>query len=134
MAQLHLSRVAYGCTEFEQLDQRLQSMADASGDFIISTRNKPKRADELIGGYIYFIIKHMLAARTEITAITDGAEGRINFVCKLPVQRTHLMPKRAHQGWRYLNEEDAPAVLEAGEATDDLPPHLIRELSALMLI
>jgi len=82
MAQLHLSRVAYGCTEFEQLDQRLRSMADASGHFIISTRNKPKRADELIGGGIYFIIKHMLAARAEITAITDGEEGRIHFVCK----------------------------------------------------
>ena len=134
MAQLHLSRVAYGCTEFDQLEQRLRSMADSTGQFMISTRNKPKRAEELIGGCIYFIIKHMLAARAEITAITDGAEGRTNFVCKLPLERTHLIPKRAHQGWRYLNEEDAPTVLEAGEAADDLPPHLIRELSALMLI
>lgn len=134
MAQLHLSRVAYGCTEFEQLDERLNHMADASGHFIISTRNKPKRADELIGGCIYFIIKHMLAARVEIAEITDGAEGRINFICKLPLERTHLVPKRAHQGWRYLQESDAPAVLEKGEAADDLPPHLIRELSALMLI
>lgn len=134
MAQLHLSRVAYGCTEYDQLENRLNSMADASGHVIISTRNKPKRADELIGGSIYFIIKHMLAARIEIAAITDGSEGRIHFVCKLPLQRTQMVPKRAHQGWRYLNEEDAPAVLQSGEAADDLPPHLIRELTALMLI
>jgi hypothetical protein len=134
MAELHLSRVAYGCTEFEQLEERLKGMADASGRFIISTRNKPKRADEVIGGGLYFIIKHMLAARVEIVDITDGAEGRVHFICKLPLQRTHLLPKRAHQGWRYLQAEDAPAVLEEGEAADDLPPHLIRELSALMLL
>jgi hypothetical protein len=46
-----------------------------------------------------------------------------------------VRPKRAHQGWRYLVEADAPADL-AGE-TDDLaalPTGLVRELASLYLL
>ena len=134
MAKLHLSRVAYGCTEYEQLQQRFDNMADARGTLAISTRNKPKRADELIGGSVYFIIKHMLMGRIEITGIESGEGGRHDIICKLPLERVRTTPKRAHQGWRYLTEEDAPEPLNEEEAGDELPPHLLRELSALKLI
>jgi hypothetical protein len=43
-------------------------------------------------------------------------------------------PRRAHQGWRYLKDEDAPRDLEDGETPGDvLPGRLIRELSRLGL-
>lgn len=134
MPKLHLSRVAYGCTEYEQLERRLETMTDGRGLLAISTRNKPKRAEELIGGSIYFIIKHMLMARIEITAIESGEGGRHDIICKMPLERVRAMPKRAHQGWRYLNPEDAPQALPESEIGDEFPPHLLRELAALKLI
>ena len=43
--------------------------------------------------------------------------------------------KRAHQGWRYLADEDAPADLESDmEASDRLPGRLIGELTKLGLV
>ena len=134
MAKLHLSRVAYGCTEYDQLQRRMESMADGRGLVTISTRNKPKRAEELIGGSLYFIIKHMLMGRIEITAIESGEGGRHDIICKLPLERVRTTPKRAHQGWRYLTDVDAPEPLNEEEAGEELPPHLLRELTALKLI
>lgn len=134
MADLHLSRVAYGCTEYSALVQRLDHLANGRGHFAISTRNKPKRADELIGGSVYFIVKHMLMGRVEILGFEESADGRTEIICALPIQRVRTTPKRAHQGWRYLTVEDAPEPLDENEAEDDLPPHLLRELAALKLI
>jgi hypothetical protein len=45
----------------------------------------------------------------------------------------HPKPKRAHQGWRYLEEADAPADLADGESADMLPPSLAGELAKLGL-
>jgi hypothetical protein len=46
------------------------------------------------------------------------------------------VPKRAHQGWRYLAHADAPADLGDGEADGlaALPAHLAAELAVLALI
>ena len=44
------------------------------------------------------------------------------------------MPRRAHQGWRYLAAEDAPPLLDSASGVADLPPELARELSNLALI
>ena len=42
--------------------------------------------------------------------------------------------KRAHQGWRYLEDRDAPEDLPEGtDLGDALPGRLIRKLSALGL-
>lgn len=134
MAYLHLSRVAYGCTDYPALVARMEERVDAKGEIIFPTRNKPKRAKELIGGSLYLIVKHMLMGRVEIVRFDDREDGRIDIVCKSPLERVRTTPKRAHQGWRYLTAEDAPEVIQENEAEDDLPPHLLRELTALMLI
>ena len=44
--------------------------------------------------------------------------------------------KRAHQGWRYLEEKDAPRDLATGEvdARSQMPPRMLNELSKLGLI
>ena len=43
--------------------------------------------------------------------------------------------KRAHQGWRYLKDEDAPPDLGSGVMEGDvLPGHLVKELAKLGLV
>jgi hypothetical protein len=46
----------------------------------------------------------------------------------------HPKPKRAHQGWRYLEEIDAPADLADGESAALLPPSMAGELAKLGLV
>ena len=44
-------------------------------------------------------------------------------------------PKRAHQGWRYLEDKDAPRDLAAGESAGDvMPGKLAGELARLGLV
>lgn len=134
MANLHLSRVAYGCSDYAALAARIQERGNEQGEIQFTTRNRPKQATELIGGGLYFIVKYMMMARLEIVRFDDREDGRIDIVCKLPLQRVRPTPKRAHQGWRYLQQDDAPEPVVENEAEDELPPHLLRDLSALMLI
>lgn len=51
------------------------------GEVRFTTRFKPKRADELIGGRLHFIIRHMIVGRVEITAFDDRDDGRVDIVC-----------------------------------------------------
>ena len=87
---------------------------------------------ELIGGSLHWIVKHRIVARQEILRFDDRSDGRIDIVCSADLQLVPPKPKRAHQGWRYLEEKDAPEDLPEGE-TAALPGRLVRELSKLGL-
>jgi len=43
-------------------------------------------------------------------------------------------PRRAFQGWRYLEDKDVPPDLAKTKGAKDLPEKLQRELSALGLL
>ncbi|WP_235303094.1 DUF1489 family protein [Sphingopyxis sp. MWB1] len=128
-----MTRVAVGCTDYTELVQRIRRYAVA-GEIAFPTRFRPKRADELIGGKLHFIVRHMLVGRVEILRFQDRSDGRVDIVCKARLERVHPQPKRAHQGWRYLSEGDAPAGVDDDSGIADLPPELYRELAALSLI
>ena len=131
---LHITKVAFGCPSVEFLGDRLRDRADG-GETTVTTRYKPKRADELIGGSLYWILKHQLVARSPILGFAESAEGRCVIRVAMPLVPVSLYPKRAHQGWRYLVGEDAPRDLGDGIAElGDMPPGLIRELAALALL
>jgi hypothetical protein len=133
---LHLTKVAFGCAEVDTLRERLESRADG-GETFISTRYRPKRADEVVGGSLYWIIKHQLVARQTILGFDDEPDGqRIRIRLSPDLVAIRTQPKRAHQGWRYLSEADAPADLNGEEADGlaDLPPRIAAELFALALI
>ena len=133
MAQLHMTRVAMGCADYAALEARMAAHAEA-GEFCMTTRNRPRRADELIGGKVHFIIRHMIVGRVEILAFDDRDDGRVDIVCAARLEPVHPQPKRAHQGWRYLSEADAPKTADGASGIGDLPPELYRELAAISLI
>ena len=132
---LNISKVAVGCASLDSLRAR-QLLRVAGGIVPIVTRFRPKRADELIGGSIYWIVKHRIAARQSILGFADREEDRRTIIRLDPVLvAVRAMPKRAHQGWRYLDPADAPLDLDGSEdGVETLPSGLALRLSALALI
>ncbi len=128
-----MTRVAVGCADYPALETRIANYS-ADGEIRFATRFKPKRADELIGGKLHFIVKHILVARVEILRFEDRSDGRIDIVCVADLERVHPQPKRAHQGWRYLADADAPKGVDDASGIGELPPELYRELAKLSLI
>ena len=134
MPQLHLSKVAFACASLDALDER-QHARLADGVVPLTTRFMPKRADALIGGSLYWIVKHRLLARQTIIGFAAGADGRTIVRLDPLLVRVSAWPKRAHQGWRYLDAADAPPDL-VGEpdGIDALPPALLGKLVGLALV
>lgn len=135
MPSLNISKVAVGCASLDALRRRQESRL-ADGHVPIVTRFRPKRADELIGGSIFWIVKHRLAARQTIIGFGEREEDRRTIIRLDPnLIPVRARPKRAHQGWRYLDAADAPQDWDGGdEGLELLPPDLIVKLSALALI
>ena len=134
MADLHLTRIAFGCSGIDVLEARLAERA-INGVTFLTTRYRPKRSAELIGGSLFWIIKHQLVARMEIADfVEDEAIKKWNIIVKMPLIAVQPYPRRAHQGWRYLNASDAPPDVLAGEGGGErLPASLTAELSGLGL-
>ena len=138
-ATLHLTKIAYGCDSVAELRDWLEAHAAPDGPWggeaRITTRYLPTRAAELAGGSLYWIHAHVICGRSPILGFAGKEDGRhwLRLApCLIPVAP---MPRRAHQGWRYLAAQDAPADL-AGGATGEaaLPPQLAGELARLGLI
>jgi hypothetical protein len=132
---LNISKVAVGCASLDALRKR-QQLRLTGGVVPIVTRFRPKRADELVGGSIYWIVKHRITARQAIVGFADREEDRRTIIRLDPqLVLVRALPRRAHQGWRYLEPADAPHDL-AGDETGlaELPPELTARLSALALI
>nr|WP_295658678.1 DUF1489 domain-containing protein [Polymorphobacter sp.] len=135
---LHLTKVAMGCTSVGALAERHALRAASEGQAYCLTRYMPRRAVELAGGSLFWIIKHTLVARQAIIGL-DMVETEWGTKCRIalatepvPVLAT---PRRAHQGWRYLNPDDAPRDMHEGDADlDAVPPAMLRELAALWLV
>jgi hypothetical protein len=130
---LHLTKVAFACRDLEALQARIAGRA-VGGEVRVVTRMRPKRAGELIGGSLYWIVKHRMVACQPILSFDDREDGRIDIVCGDELSPIEPIAKRAHQGWRYY-EVDASAA-ETPEVTGlgELPPHLFGRLAALALV
>ena len=128
---LHLTKVAFGAASIEQL---LGWWADRGESARLNTRYRPKRADELIGGSLYWILKHQLVARSEILSFEEGEAGRTDIVVSSRIVRVQPLGRRAHQGWRYLEPADAPPDLSLSAEGNALPHALMSDLAALGLL
>jgi hypothetical protein len=132
---LNISKVAVGCASIVTLERRQQARL-TDGIVPLVTRFRPKRADELIGGSVYWIVKHRIAARQTILGFGNRPSDRKTVIHLSPeLVPVRAVPLRAHQGWRYLAGADAPADLDGDDTgLADLPPQLSAKLSALLLI
>ncbi|WP_226018327.1 DUF1489 domain-containing protein [Novosphingobium sp. FKTRR1] len=128
---LSMTKVAYGAQSLEEVHGWFRSRGDVAR---LTTRNRPKRADEMIGGSVYWILKHQLVARSEILGFEEAPDGRTEIVIATRLIDVYPRPKRAHQGWRYLEEADCPADLASGEEAQLLPSDMASELAKLGLV
>jgi hypothetical protein len=135
MTMLNLSKVAYGCTSLAMLEAAVDRRRQ-NGEVLMTTRYLPKRQAEILGGgSLYWIIKHQLVARATILRFQEAEGGRHDIVLQACVIPVRAYPRRAHQGWRYLDALDAPPDLIDGEMTGDaLPAELLGTLAGLSLI
>jgi len=134
MPNLNLSKVAVRCTGFDALDKRMRSRA-TGGTVAIVTRFMPKRAEELAGGSLYWIVRHRLIGRQAILGFGTAPDGRAIIRLDSNLVRVRAASKRAHQGWRYLEAADAPTDLEGEpDGIDALPPRLLGKLTGLALV
>ena len=129
---LHLTKVAVGCASIEALQNRIARRVTADGVVRVPTRMRPKRAAELVGGSLHWIVKHRIVASLEILRFEDRSDGRIDIVCSDRLVMVPPLPRRAHQGWRYL-EMDVPEEADPSGVAD-LPPRLYGKLAALALV
>ena len=135
---LHLTKVAVGCPSIEALAERHAARAASEGRAYCLTRYMPKRAGEIAGGSLFWIIKHTLVARQAIIGL-DMIETKWGTKCRIALATAPVpvlaTPRRAHQGWRYFDPADAPRDLNEGDADlDAVPPAMLRELAALWLV
>ena len=100
----------------------------------VPTRMRPKRAEELVGGSLHWIVKHRIIARQQILRLEDRSDGRIDIVCSAELVTVPPRPKRAHQGWRYLEERTPLPARTTGRGLSELPPRLYGKLAALALV
>lgn len=133
MPNLHLTKVAFACRDADALALRVAARS-AGGELRVATRMRPRRLDELVGGNLYWIVKHRLVAGSRIVRFEDRSDGRIDIVCSAELVLVSPIHRRAHQGWRYLEDADAPKAGSDGTGLADLPPRLYGRLAALALV
>ena len=127
---LSMTKIAYRSGTLANL----RTWVEAGPEALMTTRYLPRRHAEMIGGSLYWILDHAIVARSEILGFEQREDRRWTIRLAPRLILVHPKAKRAHQGWRYLEEKKAPPDLAEGElASDAMPGRLIRKLSALGL-
>ena len=128
----HLTKVAFGAKSLEDMKSWFATRGDEA---LLTTRYLPKRHAELIGGSVFWIFKRQLVARSQILRFGEAEAGRTAIVVGSRLIDVLPKPHRAHQGWRYLADEDAPRDLIDGEVVGDvMPGKLAGDLARLGLV
>jgi hypothetical protein len=133
---LHLVKLAVGIDDIEHLRRvRAARQVERGGNWIF-TRNRPRRAAELLdGGSIYWVIRGQVRVRQRLAGFGGGsdADGRRYCLIALDEELVPTLPRacRPFQGWRYLTEEMAPTDRFAAPPP---PERMLAELRELGLI
>lgn len=132
---IHIVKLCVGADTVENLADFQKGQIKRRKRPVCGTRMWPKRtADVLAGGSLYWVIKGVISVRqriVEIAQVNDDHGLRCGLYLDPHIQRTVPQPRRAFQGWRYLEPNDAPADLNKASGGADLPEHLRRQLVEL---
>jgi hypothetical protein len=143
---LHILKLCVGCDSIEELAdwqrRRLAALrrAGTEAELMHVTRQTPRREGFGPGSSIYWVIGGFIRVKQIITALREvrGADGilRCGLVLDPELVATEPVPRRAFQGWRYLDESGAPASLTSGASCADaaMPPAMRQALTELRLI
>ena len=138
----HLIKLCVGAERVEDLTD-WQASARAKGPDGLPrhvTRMWPKRGEELLaGGSIYWIIKGAILCRQKLIRLDEaiGSDGirRCAIVTDPELIAVAATPKRAFQGWRYLQPNDAPPDLAKARPSDDaLPAEMQAALASIGIL
>ncbi len=132
---LNMTKIAFGATGAADLRDRLAHYTQ-EGEVRLTTRYLPKRVAEMAGGSLYWIHAHTMIGRSPILGFMENGAGRHWIRIEPRLIPVRGVPKRAHQGWRYLEEKDAPPDLGDGEADarDVMPSKMLGDLMKMGLV
>ena len=141
---LHLKKLSVGSTSIDSLRAWHEEVLARRGKIIHVTRSFPRRAEEIlpqggVGGSIYWVIKGKMCARQLIDEFIEVEREDGGVSCGI-VMKPGLIPvfekrHRPFQGWRYLEEKDAPLDLPSGDSAEDtMPMEMAEELRDLGLL
>ena len=143
---VHLIKLCVGVDTVKELAdwqaERLKRLkrAGKTPELCHRTLQMPRRRDEVLdGGSLYWVIKGFVLVRQRVLDLRVDAKDDGTACCgivldaELVATRPH--PRRAFQGWRYLDAADAPqdATRFADEA-DAMPRAMREDLRELRLI
>lgn len=136
---LHLLKLSVGSASVETLARWQAVRLARTGALFHETRNFPRRADEILnGGSIYWVVKGYVRVRQRVVRLERRAGEERGRFCRIHLDpvlvRTELQPRRPHQGWRYLDDTDAPPDAPAGEIPEEPPAEMAAELRDLGLL
>jgi hypothetical protein len=143
---VHLIKLCVGCDTVEELAvwqaERLKRLKRArkTPELCHRTLQTPRRRDEVLdGGSLYWVIKGFVLVRQRVLDLRPDAKDDGTACCGIVLDKelvaTRAHPRRAFQGWRYLEVADAPkdaGVVDA--AVEDMPRGMRDELRELRLI
>ena len=132
---VHLKKLSVGSLSINSLRELQAQRLANRGRLLHITRNRPRRAEELLdGGSIYWIIKGVMTARQAILDLIEAqrADGSPACGIVLSPEIVTVAPTRMRifQGWRYLEVADAP--IDIGIDNDEsMPSEFVAELREL---
>jgi len=129
---LHMTKIAFGSESAETLRGWLESH-DGAGEARMTTRYMPKRHAEMAGGSLYWIHASQIIGRSPLLGFAEREDGKHWIRLEPRLILVVPRPKRAHQGWRYLAEKDAPPDL-GSDGDGALPGAMAAELGKLGLL
>jgi hypothetical protein len=132
---LSLVKLCVGCDTVEELLEWHRAEIGQGQPWKMRTRQTPKRAAELIdGGSLYRVYKGFILSRQtiwKVETVGQGPAARCEVTLDPNVTLTVPTPRRAFQGWRYLEAKDAPPDLRSAGDGDGVPVALAKQLREL---
>jgi hypothetical protein len=104
------------------------------------TLQAPRRREEVLdGGSLYWVIKGFVLVRQRLLDLRPDRKDDGTACCGIVLDRELVMtrshPRRAFQGWRYLDPADAPQDVQVYDAAaHDIPRGMREDLREFRLI